>query len=475
MTESGSDNNKIVKTGQIHELQIDSVNQDGQGIGRLDGLAVFIPQTIPGDVALIRLDTIKPNYAVGSLVELLRASVDRINPVCPIADKCGGCSLQVMAYPTQLMYKQREITEVLRRIGKVEEPQKKMRPILGMVNPWHYRSKAQFPVSGTSEDPQIGFYASRSHDVVPSTVCPIQHQASDRIRQVLIDHIKAEKIEPYQENTHSGLIRHLVVRVGFATGDVMVILVVNGDHFPGSEHFRQKAEEALAALNHPDKKRYRLKSLYLNINKAQTNQILSEDCKLVSGQSYIEEIILGSHYRISPLSFFQVNPRQTEILYSQVLNMAGLDIDKTAIDLYCGTGAISIILASRAKKVIGIESVAQAVEDARINAEINRLKNTEFIVGKAETVLPKLVKEGLTADVAVIDPPRKGCDPALLEAVVEAKIPRIVYVSCYPATLARDIDLLQKQNYEVQSIQPVDMFPWTGHVETVVLMSRVNK
>lgn len=456
---------------QSIKLDITGINQEGQGIGRDHGLAVFVPATIPGDQALVQIESKRSNYAVASLIRLISPSNDRIKPACPQAALCGGCSLQMMAYSAQLKHKQQQVSDALQRIGRVPELSVKMRTIIGMDEPWHYRSKVQFPVAGTVDEPEIGFYASRSHTVIHAPSCAVQPPVCDLIRDIVAGHIRQFNIEPYNEAAHSGLLRHLVVRMGFFTGEVMVILVLNGDSLPGQDELYRALQTTVENCQDPALPPLKLKSFYINANQAKTNLILSPDCRLLAGEAYIEEEILGLRYRISPLSFFQVNPRQTELLYASALEMAGLTGSESVLDLYCGTGSISLLLARHARQVTGIEIIAEAIADARVNAERNGIANAAFMVGKAEELLPRLVNEGLNADVAVVDPPRKGCEPALLDALIQVGVGRIVYVSCNPATLARDVYRLQGGGYEVKAVQPVDMFPWTGHVETVVLIT----
>ena len=472
---NGRKRQSAAQRGQTAELDVTGINQEGQGIARLDGLAVFVPQAITGDRAVIRIEKKLSNYAVGSLVSLVASSPDRIVPPCPQAAECGGCSLQMMNYPAQLRQKQLQVTEALRRIGKVPDIDRLVRPIIGMDQPWEYRSKVQFPVAGSAAEPQIGFYANRSHRVIHTPICPVQPPVCDAIRETVAEHIRSQRIEPYHENSHNGLLRHVVIRIGFFTGQVMVILVLNGESLPGQDELHAKLRETITSCSDPKLPPLELSSLYINVNRERTNLILSQDCRLLAGQPWIEEEILGLRYRISPLSFFQVNPRQTERLYASALEMADLSGNESVLDLYCGTGSISLLLARKARQVTGIEIIPEAIDDARVNARINNIANVRFEVGLAEQLLPQLISEGLAADVAVVDPPRKGCDRALLDALIQAQVGRIVYVSCNPATLARDVAVLQTGGYAVKDVQPVDMFPWTGHVETVVLMSREGR
>jgi len=463
-----------LKVGDHIKLRIIDINQEGQGIGRHQGMAVFVPSAIPGDDIEAIIDKTTSRYAVARLARMLTPSPDRADPLCPRAVDCGGCTLPSMTYPAQLRYKELQVIAALERIGHIANVPALTRPIIGMAEPWHYRSKVQFPIAGTAHKPLIGFYAPRTHQVIEAAACPIQPPVCDRIRDAVRQHIIDYSIEPYQESTHAGLLRHLVIRIGFFTGEIMVTLVINGEILPGWENLYQTLQKAIATAPEPNLPPLRLASFNLNINRARTNLILSDDCRLLAGQPWIEEIILGLRYRISPLAFFQVNPRQTERLYAAALELAGLTGRETVLDLYCGAGSITLQLARQAREAIGVEIVAPAIADARVNAALNGITNARFYVGAAESILPQLLAEGLVADVAVVDPPRKGCEGSLIQALTNLGPRRIVYVSCNPATLARDIALLQPTGYRVQAVQPVDMFPWTGHVETVVLMSKVE-
>ncbi len=464
----------VIQPGETAELAITGLNHEGQGIGHFKGLTVFVPSVIPGDQIRVQIQNLRSRYAVGRPIKLIGPSPDRITAACPQAADCGGCTLQVMAYPAQLRFKQQLVADALERIGKVPDLRQKLRPIIGMSDPWHYRSKVQFPVAGSPENPQIGFFASRSHQVIHAPVCAVQPPVCDLIREIVSRHLAKWQIKPYNEANHNGLLRHLVVRIGFATGQVMIVLVINGDALPGQMELYEELAAAIGACADPALPPLHLQSFLLNINKDRTNLILTARIQHLAGDPWIEEQILGLRYRISPLAFFQVNPRQTERLYAAVLEMAGLKGQETVLDIYCGTGSITLLLARHALQVIGIEVVEPAIIDARANAALNNITNAQFFVGSAETLLPQMVQDGLTADAAVVDPPRKGCDPALLSALIDLKIRRLVYVSCNPATLARDLAILQPAGYIVKAVQPVDMFPWTGHVETVVLMSRTE-
>jgi 23S rRNA (uracil1939-C5)-methyltransferase len=484
------------------DLEITDLSHEGQGIGRHQGMIIFVPGGLPGDRTRVTIERQHSRYLVGRPIKLLRPSPDRIEPLCTLASRCGGCTLQALSYPAQLRLKQQQVCDALQRIGHLDSQHldQILSPIIGMDHPWHYRAKVQFPIAGTSQQPAIGFYAQASHQVVPGSVCAIQPPVCDRIRETVRRHIQDFDIEPYHEDTHSGLLRHLIIRLGMNTGEIMVVLVINGDTLPGQMELWHSLQEAVAAENaermrnadvQPDRQtqmasepaaalatlpnerpHYQLVCYALNINRAKTNLIQSDDIRLLAGRPWIEEVLLGVRYRISPLAFFQVNPVQAERLFATAVQYAHPAKSETILDLYCGTGSIALQLAREAGHVIGVEISEAAIADAQINAEANGIDNVRFLAGSAETILPQLVTEGLTADCIVVDPPRKGCDPSLIDTLINILPQRIVYVSCNPATLARDIALLAPAGYTVRAVQPVDMFPWTMHVETVVLMCR---
>jgi len=464
------------KPEQTVQLTIQSLNSESQGVARMDGLAVFVPGTVPGDVIEGVIESRKDRYAIGRVVRLIAPSTDRVRPFCKVADRCGGCTLQPMEYMAQLTFKRQQVVSALTRIGGFdhESVEQLVSPVIGMRIPRQYRSKVQFPVTGQPDRPKIGFYASRSHQVVDHDECGIQHPIANAVRAAVRQHLIDHGVEPYREATHGGLLRHIVVRIGFATGQVMVVLVINGERFPAIEALIGTLEIVMREYSRSAGRPYTLHSLYLNHHRQRSNLVMSDRLTLISGEPQIEEQILGIRYLISPLAFFQVNPIQTEVLYQTAVDFAGLTGQETVLDLYCGTGSIALLLARAARRVIGIEVVPQAIEDARINAERNNLdEKVTFLCGKAEDLLPKLATEGLVADAAVVDPPRKGCDLALLESIRMIQPARLVYVSCNPATLARDLAVLAEGGlYQIQAIQPVDLFPWTGHVECVILMQR---
>lgn len=466
----------MIEKGQYYELKIEDMSSEGQGIGRIDGMAVFVDGAVVGDVVKAELTKLKKNYAFGRLTEILEPSPDRVEPSCRHSADCGGCSLQAMSYEGQLKLKRKMVEDKLIRIGGIESPL--VHDTIGMETPFRYRNKAQFPVSetnGSAGTAAVGFYQAKSHQVVNCNECLIQSKPAEKLAKVLRDYMKTDHVTAYDEKTGKGLIRHLIVKTAFGTGEVMAILVINRKGLPNGEKLVYMMDDAVHEME-PDPKtgvKYSLESVILNINKKKTSEIMGEDCITLAGKPTILEQAGGLLFEISPLSFYQVNPVQMVKLYDKTLEYVALTGKETVLDLYCGVGTIGLYCASRAKKVIGIESVKAAVIDANRNAVINGIVNAEFICGKAEEELPKLVAQGVTADVVIFDPPRAGCDTALLDAVAQAGPDRIVYVSCDPATLARDIKILGNLGYRFVEAQPVDMFPMTSHVETVVLITRV--
>ena len=460
----------MIEKGQNYELTVEDMSNEGQGIGRIEGLAVFVDGAIIGDVVKAELIKLKKNYAFGRLTEILEPSAHRVEPSCKYAKECGGCSLQSMHYDRQLKLKKKMIEDKLIRIGGIDEPM--VHETIGMENPWRYRNKAQFPVG----EGAVGFYRAKSHQVVNCNECLIQSEPAEKLAQALREYMKTDHISAYDENTGKGLIRHLIVKTAFGTGEVMAILVINGKGLPNGEKLVYMMDDAINELGpNPDTGvQFSLESVILNVNKKKTSEVMGDECVTLAGKPTILEQAGRLSFEISPKSFYQVNPVQMVKLYDKALEYAGLTGEETVLDLYCGVGTIGLYCASKAKKVIGIESLKSAVLDANRNAVINGIVNAEFICGRAEEELPKLLEEGVKADVVILDPPRSGCDPVLLEAVAEANPARIVYVSCDPATLARDIKILAEKGYEFKEAQPVDMFAMTGHVEAVVLLHRKN-
>lgn len=442
------------------EVIIEDISETGEGIGKTHGFTWFIKDTVIGDRVEAKVMKTKKSYGFARLERLLEPSESRVEPSCPVARQCGGCQLQAMAYEEQLRYKERKIYNNITRIGGFS--QVPMLPIMGMDEPWRYRNKAQFPW-GTDKDGNIvtGFYAGRTHSIIGCEDCLLGIEENREVLKRIKAHMECHHLLPYDEASHKGLIRHTLIRKGFKTGELMVCQVINGSSLPHSE------ELVKSLLEIPG-----MASISLNINREQTNVILGNKVENLYGPGHITDYIGAVKYRISPLSFYQVNPVQTERLYGTALEYAGLTGGETVWDLYCGIGTISLFLAQKAKKVYGVEIVPQAIDDARENARLNGMDNVEFFVGKAEEVLPEQYeKNHIHADVIVVDPPRKGCDEVCLDTIVEMAPERVVYVSCDSATLARDLRYLADRGYEVVKVRGCDMFPQVGHVECVVLMT----
>lgn len=453
-----------LKKNDLVTLSITDLGSSGEGIGKVDGFTLFVKDALIGDTIQAKIIKMKKSYGYGRLMEILTPSPYRTEARCPQARACGGCQIQPLAYKDQLTYKENKVRELLERVGKIGEYE--MEPIIGMEEPWYYRNKAQFPVGRNKEgDIVTGFYAGRTHSIVPVDECFIQHPMNRQLMDIVKKWMKDCKAAPYDEVSHTGLVRHIFTRIGKYTGEIMVCLVINGKRIPA-------AEELVAAL----KSVPGMTSICLNINREKSNVILGSTVKCLWCKPYITDKIGDVVYQISPLSFFQVNPVQTQKLYRTAMEYAGLSGKETVWDLYCGIGTISLFLAKCAKKVYGVEIVPQAIEDAGKNALLNHIENVEFFVGKAEEVLPEQYEKfGVYADVIVVDPPRKGCDEKLLRCMVQMAPKRIVYVSCDPATLARDLHFLETNGYKVKKVRCVDMFAHSVHVETIVLMSRVEK
>ncbi|MEE1313632.1 MAG: 23S rRNA (uracil(1939)-C(5))-methyltransferase RlmD [Lachnospiraceae bacterium] len=450
---------------QMVTLTIEDMGTNGEGVGRVDGFTLFVKDAVIGDVVEAKIIKLKKNYGYARIETIIEPGTDRVKPRCPVARKCGGCSLQHLSYEKQLEWKFNKVKNCLERIGGLENIEEKMEPIYGMENPYFYRNKAQFPV-GTDKNGRLitGFYVGRTHSIVETTHCYIQAKINEQILEIVMEHCRKNNISAYDEKSHKGVLRHILTRVGFKTGEIMVCLIINGN------------KKAFTNLNNLVKELSWISgmtSITLNINREKTNRILGDKIVSVWGKDYITDYIGNVKYQISPLSFYQVNPRQTEVLYGKALEYAGLNGEETVWDLYCGIGTISLFLAQKAKKVYGVEIVPQAIEDARQNAKLNGFKNVEYFVGKAEEVLPReYEKNGVYADVIVVDPPRKGCDETLLDTIVNMAPKKVVYVSCDPATLARDVKILGGHGYQVEKVSVVDQFGHTTHVESVVLLSR---
>lgn len=445
-----------VRKNQMIELHITGQGYEGEGVGKYEGYTLFVPGALSGERVRVRVTKLNKNYGFGQLHEVLQPSPYRAQPPCPIYHQCGGCQLQHMTYEGQLQHKHQIVVDALERIGKLEGVP--VHPTLGMDEPWKYRNKSQVPVGWVDGRIVAGFYAPRTHEIIDMQGCLIQHPYSDEIVNTTKRILHELGIRPYDEKGHRGLVRHIVARVGYHTQETMVVLVTKEREIP---HKHKLVEQLRERIPH-------LASIVQNINPSITNVIFGQETVTLWGKDTIEDRIGDIRFSISARSFFQVNPVQTKVLYDKALEYARLNGDETVIDAYCGIGTISLFLSQQAKRVIGVEVVADAIEDAKINAELNGIKNVEFLVGQAEQVIPELFEaRGLRPDVVVVDPPRKGLEEALLQTIVDMQPERVVYVSCNPSTLARDLRYLEDRGYKTQEVQPVDMFPHTFHVECV--------
>ena len=455
----------------IVTVEITDIGVSGEGIGHVDGYTLFIKDAVIGDVVEAKVMKAKKNYGYARLMKVITPSEYRVEPKCAFARRCGGCQIQEMSYDRQLVFKDQKIRGNLERIGGFTKDQidTVMQPVVGMEHPFGYRNKAQFPFGTDKEgNPITGFYAGRTHDIIANTDCALGVEQNKEILEIILQYMRENKIKSYDEKTGKGLIRHALIRYGFKTKEIMVCLVVNGKRLPKAERLIEKLIQIEG-----------MTSITISPNTRRDNVIMGDSYEILWGQGYITDYIGNVKYQISPLSFYQVNPVQTEKLYGLALEYADLKGDETVWDLYCGIGTISLFLAQKAKQVYGVEIVPQAIDDAKENAKINAIDNAEFFVGKAEEVLPEYYAEyerehnGETAhaDVIVVDPPRKGCDETLLETIVKMQPEKVVYVSCDSATLARDLKYLCANGYEIGMCRGVDQFPQSVHVETVVLLS----
>lgn len=456
----------------IVTVEITDIGVSGEGIGHVDGYTLFIKDAVIGDVVEAKVMKAKKNYGYARLMKVITPSEYRVEPKCAFARRCGGCQIQEMSYDRQLVFKDQKIRGNLERIGGFTKDQidTVMQPVVGMEHPFGYRNKAQFPFGTDKEgNPITGFYAGRTHDIIANTDCALGVEQNKEILEIILQYMRENKIKSYDEKTGKGLIRHALIRYGFKTKEIMVCLVINGKKLPKAERLIEKLIQIEG-----------MTSITISPNTRRDNVIMGDSYEILWGQGYITDYIGNVKYQISPLSFYQVNPVQTEKLYGLALEYADLKGDETVWDLYCGIGTISLFLAQKAKQVYGVEIVPQAIDDAKENAKINAIDNAEFFVGKAEEVLPEYYAEyerehnGETAhaDVIVVDPPRKGCDETLLETIVKMQPEKVVYVSCDSATLARDLKYLCANGYEIKMCRGVDQFPQSVHVETVCLLTR---
>ena len=450
-----------IRKNTVHTLEISGYTAEGMGVARLEGRVIFVPYTIRGERWKVRLEKVNKNVAWGRGVELLFASPERVEPDCPLFGRCGGCQFRHMTYAEELRAKGRRISDALERVGHTTLD---LPPVLGAEDPFRYRNKVQFPVARGKKGLSVGYYRGRSHDVLDAPDCPLQPEAVTRLRAAFKDWMEAYNVPAYDEGTGKGLIRHLYVRTS-SRGESLVCVVANGDKLPCADALvdsLRRAEPGLAGV-------------VLNVNTRDTNVILGDRYTTLWGRDWLEEELCQLIFRLSVPSFFQINRAQTERLYAAALDFAGLTGSEIVLDLYCGIGTISLALARRAGRVIGAEIVPQAIEDAKENAKRNGIDNAEFFCGDAGAVAQKLTEEGIRPQVICVDPPRKGLSPHVPAILAGMAPERIVYVSCDPATLARDINRLSGLGYHPVKAQGVDLFPRTAHVETVVLMSKVQK
>ncbi|MDM0888680.1 23S rRNA (uracil(1939)-C(5))-methyltransferase RlmD [Clostridium perfringens] len=454
----------MVEKNKEYIFDIISQGYEGEGIAKIDNkYPIFIEGALKGEKVKVRIVKVNKNFAYGKLMEVLEASEERVNPPCAIYKRCGGCKLQHASYKAQLDFKWDRVKDCVSKIGKLD-PSIVKYP-LGMENPWRYRNKVQLPIGLINGEVKIGFFAPRSHDIIDMESCLIQDEIGDKVVKLTREWIEKFNIRPYNvdgEYDEKGIVRHIMIRRGFTTNEVMVVLVTNGENLPHKEEFVD-----LMVKNIPG-----IKSIIQNINAKKTNVILGLESKTLWGEDTISDYIGDFRFNISPLSFFQVNPIQTEVLYGKALEYANLTGNEEVFDAYCGTGTITLFLSQKAKKVYGVEIIPQAIDNAWINAKENKVENVEFFVGESEVVIPDLINKGVKADVVVVDPPRKGCDKKLLDAITNIDAKKIVYVSCDPSTLGRDLQVLEENGYKTLEVQPVDMFPNTAHIECCVLLKK---
>lgn len=448
----------MIEKNQDFEVNIVDMGCEGEGIAKINGYTTFVKGALKGEKAKIKIVKANKDYGYGKLLELIERSDEREEPVCECFGKCGGCTLQHMSYESQLDYKTEKVKNILKKQLGYEPI---VNQTIGMGVPYNYRNKAQYPVSNG----KIGFYSYRSHTIIENEKCYIQNTLTDKLAKDAFEITQKCGVGCYDEKSRKGCLRHIITRVGINTNQIMLVLVTTKEKL-------KNVEKIISCLTNEYPT---ITSIIQNINNDNTNVILGEKNITLYGQDYIEDVLGDYKFKISPLSFYQVNPVQTEALYNVAKNYAELTGEETVFDLYSGIGTISIFVAENAKKVYGVEVVSQAVENAKENAEMNEIRNVEFLAGEAEKVVPQMYKKGITADVVFVDPPRKGCDEKLLNTIIEMQAKKVVYISCNPATLARDLKVLTNNGYEIKEVQPVDMFPQTSHVECVALICRKNQ
>jgi len=452
-----------VKKNKLYDVTINDLSHDGLGLARVDDFLVFVKDALPDERVVARVTGTKKNYAHAEAIDKIKTTSDRVAPPCSLFAQCGGCQIQHMTDEAQLKFKKSIVQRNLEKFAKIKNPP--VRDVIGMSEPWRYRNKTQVPFGADASGNLVaGFYKSRSHEIIDMPQCLVQTTVADEIVAEVKKFACEYQVAPYNEGAHDGVLRHVVIRVGFKTNQIMVILVTKTPELPHKE----------ALIEHLTDTFPMIKSMVHNVNPKVTNVIFGDETSTIYGEDYISDSLDGLEFLISARSFYQVNPVQTEVLYKLAVDYADIGADDVVFDAYCGIGTITLFLARKAAKVYGVEIVPDAIRDAKKNAELNGLENAIFEVGKSEVVIPRLISEGVKPDVIIVDPPRKGCDPALLDAICNAKPARVVYVSCDSATLARDVKILEDGGYKLEVVQPVDMFPQTSHVETVVLLTRVE-
>ncbi len=444
-------------------LKIDGMTAEGNGVGHFDGVAVFVPGSAIGDELEIHIVKVKKNYAFGKILNIIEPSKDRISSDCEVSMKCGGCAYRHISYEAESQIKKQRVEDAFTRIGHFENP-----PLLDIVSSKetdHYRNKAQFPI-GRDKDGnlEIGFYALSSHRIIPCKSCALQPEIFSDILNIVEKWIEKNKVSTYSEETKNGLLRHIYIRRGHYSKELMLCLVINGKTIPAENELIEELKGKIESF----------KTLVINVNTKDTNVITGEECITLFGEGYITDTLCGLTFRISPLSFYQVNPPQAERLYTLGKEYAELSKDDILLDLYCGTGTIGLTMASEVKKLVGVEIIPEAIEDAKKNAKLNGIDNAEFICGDATKAAETLKEQGLSPSVVLVDPPRKGLTPELIQTIVDMNPRRLVYISCDPATLARDAALIQSLGYALNRATPLDMFPRTAHVESVVLLTKVQ-
>lgn len=452
-----------IQVGQIIQYRITGQGQGGSGVGKYKGFTIFTPFAVTGEMVEVQITQIKKTYAHAKLIHIVDPHADRTTPLCPIFHECGGCQSQHISYQAQRNVKQQHVTDCLERIAGLREVV--VHPVLGMDNPWKYRNKVAVPFGVREGKMVAGFYATRSHDIIDMDECGIQHPEINRVISAVKKYVRQLQIPVYEEKLHRGILRHVVVRIGVNTGEIMVVFVTNGTKFPHKEEIVGRLH---AEFPH-------IESIIQNLNTKRTNVILGSENRLLWGRGVIYDTIGSLRFAISPHSFFQVNAIQTKVLYDQVLRYAQLSKDEVLLDAYCGIGTIALYLASQAKKVYGVEVVSEAIADAEQNAKINRIDNAQFKAGQADDIMLGWYKKGVKPDVIVVDPPRKGCEPGVLDAIQNMKPNKVIYVSCNPSTLARDAKLLVAKGFSLMEVQPVDLFPQTEHVECVAYFEKMKK